>query len=231
MNCRTTLQRIVTASVLVLGVAASAGLQARTPTDNLPLRCTGPGCGKIASVVAWPEERLDGGTVPFLVQGAFTVRLPKDPAEFVLHADSGLTARYADGRWIGVQIMRATASKLLPAGTARDTRSDALSFSDLPRILYTKTPADSEPAHAQDRQLWRLALVHKNATLERATQVQVAERGPLTAYFADSGAAHTTGDLQVVHRRIKDSYLFVQVKGFSFDDVRRVVGSMEAKRE
>ena len=52
-----------------------------------------------------------------------------------------------------------------------------------------------------------------------------------SVYFADAGMADTSGDIEIVHRRIKDAYVFVQFKGFSFDDVRRVVGSLESTRD
>jgi hypothetical protein len=220
---------VVSAALLVLGCAASAA--AKQPIDNLPLRCAGPACTKVATAVAWPDARLEEGTTPFSVQGAFNVRLPKDPTEYILQGENGITARYTDGRWIGIQVMNAASAQAPQRGDTRNAKPDALSYSDLPRILYTKTPADPEPTRAEDRQIWRLALAFKNSTFENATQVHVTERGPLVVYFADAGSAGTTGDIQVVHRRIKDSYVFVQVKGFSFDDVRRVIGSIEAKRE
>ena len=59
----------------------------------------------------------------------------------------------------------------------------------------------------------------------------VAERGALTAYMSDARVADNTTVAYVTHKRIKDSYLQVQAKGFSLDDVRRVVGSIEALRE
>jgi hypothetical protein len=49
--------------------------------------------------------------------------------------------------------------------------------------------------------------------------------------MSDARVAGDTTVAYVTHKRIKDSYLQVQAKGFSFDDVRRVVGSIEALRE
>jgi hypothetical protein len=49
--------------------------------------------------------------------------------------------------------------------------------------------------------------------------------------MSDARVAGDTTVVYVTHKRLKDSYLHVQAKGFSFDDVRRVVGSIEALRE
>lgn len=227
-TAKATLSATVLALLLALAGTASAAA-APDVEDELPRRCEGAACARVATPVPWPDVRLEDGTVPFTVHGAFTLRLPKGALQFLLH-DNGMTAVYPDRRWIGVQILTAKAIGLPGAGDG-NTRPGALHLADMPRILYTRTPADPEPGHAEDRHLWRLALVFKNSHFENATQLQVAERGPLTAYFADWGAGSATGDIQVVHSAIQDAYLFVQLKGFSFEDVRRVVGSIETRRK
>lgn len=219
----------ISAALLVLACAAPA-MAAPAAEDQLPPRCEGAACARVATPVPWPDRRLEDGTTPFNVQGAFTFQLPRGPLEFLMH-DNGFTARYADRRWIGVQVLTAATAGLPPRQRDGGGRPGALSLADMPRILYTKTPADPEPSHADDLLIWRIALVFKSSTFDKATQLQVAERGPLTAYFADSGVGSTTGELQVVHRDFQDSHLFVQFKGFAFDDVRRVVGSIELRRK
>lgn len=229
MHTVATLGAVIVAAVLAVGCAApSAGPGER---DDSPIaRCSGPACTKVATPVAWPDVRLTQGTTPFTVQGAYTIQLPGSPLEFILNSDNGFIARYADRRWIGVQVLQAAIIGVPRRDGAADTRPGALGHADMPRILYTKTPADTEPTHPEDRDIWRLALAFKNSTFENATQLNVAERGPLTVYFADSGVGTTTGEIQVVHRRTRDAYLFVQLKGFSFDDVRRIVGSIEVRK-
>ena len=229
MPVRSTAKIAIGTALLALACAASAGA-AQPPDDELPARCEGPACTKVATPVPWPDARLEDGTTPFTVHGSFTFQLPKGPLEFLLQ-DNGFTARYSDRRWIGVQVLTAAAMGLPRRDGGEGGRPGALSLADMPRILFTKTPADPEPSDSEDLQLWRLALVFKNSTFEKAKQLQVTERGPLTAYFADSGVGSTTGDLEIVHAGIKDSYLFVQFKGFSFDDVRHVVGSIELRRK
>lgn len=230
MRTPTTLQGVISAALLALGCAASAATNSPSD-DELPRRCEGPACTRVAMPVAWPDVRVEEDSVPFNVHGAFRIRLPKGAIEIMLLGDNGLTVRYPNRRWIGVQRMDEKSTGLQHQGSGGEARPDALRFSDIPRILYTKTPADPEPTRLGDLEIWRLALVFKNSHFENATQVQVAERGPLTVYFADAGMASTSGDIEIVHRRIKDAYVFVQFKGFSFDDVRRVVGSLEATRE
>jgi hypothetical protein len=225
----TTLSTAIGAAMLAVGCAVSP-VGPKDRDDGPIARCSGPACSKVATSVAWPDVRLADGTTPFNVRGAYTIQLPEAPLEFILNGDNGFIARYADRRWIGVQVLQAASIGVPRRDGAADTRPGALALADMPRILYTKTPADTEPTHAEDRDLWRLALAFKNGTFENATQLNVAERGPLVAYFADSGVGDTTGEIEVVHRRTRDAYLFVQLKGFSFDDVRRIVGSIEARK-
>jgi hypothetical protein len=229
MHTFTTFCATIAAAALAAGCAVSPA--APDERDDSPIaRCSGPACTKVATPVAWPDVRLADGTTPFTVQGAYTIRLPGSPLEFILNGDNGFIARYADRRWIGVQVLQAAIIGVPRRDGAADTRPGALGHADMPRILYTKTPADTEPTHPEDRDIWRLALAFKNSTFEKATQLNVAERGPLTVYFADSGVGDTTGEIQVVHRRTRDAHLFVQLKGFSFDDVRRIVGSIEVRK-
>jgi hypothetical protein len=219
----------ISAAVLAVGCATPPA--SPNERDDSPIaRCTGSACSKVATPVAWPDVRLKDGTTPFNVQGAYTIQLPGAPLEFILNGDNGFIARYTDRRWIGVQVVQAPGIGVPRRDGAADTRPGALALADMPRILYTNTPADGEPTHAEDRDIWRLALAFKNGTFRNATQLNVAERGPLVAYFADGGVGDTTGEIQVVHRRTRDAYLFVQLQGFSFDDVRRIVGSVEAKK-
>ena len=229
MLAHSTARSAIGAALLALACAAAAAAP-EPADDNLPLPCEGAACAKVATPVPWPELRLEDPTTPFTVHGTFTFQLPKGPLEFLLQ-DNGFIARYADRRWIGVQVLTAAALGLPRRDGVEGGRSGALGLADMPRIAFTKAPADPEPSHAEDLQLWRIALVFKNSTFEKATQLQVAQRGPLTAYFADSGVGSTTGTLEVVHAAIKDSYLFVQFKGFSFDDVRRVVSSIDVRRK
>jgi hypothetical protein len=217
------------AALLALACAASAGT-APPSDDDLPLRCEGAACAKVATPVPWPDLGLEDGTAPFNLRGAFSFRLPAGARQYLL-LDNGIMAVYPERRWISVQVLTATAMGLPSRDGEGSSRAGALSLSDMPRILYTKTPADPEPSDAEDLNLWRLALVFKNSHFRNATQVQVAQRGPLTAYFADWGAADSTGDIQVVHSAVKDAHLFVQFKGFAFDDVRRMVGSIETRRK
>jgi hypothetical protein len=224
------------AALLSLACLAPAIAQQRAyPSDalckreQLCRRCDGPSCMKVATSVAWPDTRLEDGTFPFYVASAFKVRFPKGPSEVVAMGGEGdLTARYGPGRFISVQVLTGAGAGLKEHS---DTRAAALSYADVPRILYTKTPVDPEPAVVNDRRIWRIALASKNHLFENTTELNVAERGPLTVYFSDAGVGGSTGTAYVVHRKVKDSVLLVQAKGFSFDDVRRVVGSIEALRE
>lgn len=92
------LKCVLSAAMLAFGGAAFA-TAAQPAGDNLPLRCEGAACAKVATAVSWPDVRLEDPTTPFAVHGTFTFQLPKGPLEFLLQ-DNGFIARYADRRWI-----------------------------------------------------------------------------------------------------------------------------------
>ena len=200
-------------------------------SEQLCRGCNGPACMKVASAAAWPEERVEEGTGPFIVGALFKVLLPKGASFFLVAADGAILAKYGPDRWLSLQVPTAAQAQRPRWDGRNSTRSNALTFSDIPYIQHWKTPEDAEPKDIEDRRVWRYALVSKSIAFPGATHLTVAERGSLTAYMSDARVAGDTTVAYVTHKRIKDSYLQVQAKGFSFDDVRRVVGSIEALRE
>lgn len=168
---------------------------------------------------------------PFVVGTLFRVTVPSGAIKYTVLADGDVTVDYGSGRWLGLQVITAEESHVPRRDGQKSVRPGALANADIPRILYSKTLSDAEPTHIEDRRIWRSALMYKGSAFNLATQVTVAERGNLTAYLTDAPVADSTTVGYVTHRRLKDSYLHVQTKGFSFDEFRRVVGSIEALRE
>ena len=231
---------VINAGLLALSCAvvpASAQESRSYPSDKLCMSeqlcrgCNGPACMKVASTAAWPEDRVEDGAGPFIVGSLFKVLLPKGANFFLVASDGAILAKYGPDRWIGLQVSTAAQAQRPKWDGRNSTRLNALTFSDIPSIQHWKTPEDPEPADMEDRRVWRYALVSKSIALKGATQLTVAERGSLTAYMSDAHVADNTTVAYVTHKRIKDSYLQVQAKGFSIDDVRRVVGSIESLRE
>lgn len=239
MRNRFTIKGVINAGLLALSCAVVpvSAQESRTyPSDNLCKReqmcrgCNGPACTKVAVPAKWPEERVEEGSGPFIVGAVFKVLLPKGPSLYLVAADGAILAKYGPDRWMSLQVPTAAQAKR-PKWDGRSTRPNALTFADIPAIQHWKTPEDAEPADMEDRRVWRYTLVSKSITFPGATQLTVAERGPLTAYMSDARVAGDTTVAYVTHKRLKDSYLHVQAKGFSVDDVLGVVGSIEALRE
>jgi hypothetical protein len=207
------------------------------PSDALCKReqrcreCSGSGCVKVATPAPWPEERVEEGTGPFIMGSLFKVMFPKGANQYLVLADGDITAKYGPDRWVGIQVVTAAETHFPEREGQKNTRPNALAHADMPRILHSKTLDDAEPAHIEDRRIWRSAIMYKGVAFKEATQITAAERGALTAYLSDARIAGGTTVGYVTHRRLKDSYLLVQTKGFSFDDFRRVIGSIEALRE
>ena len=240
MRHRIIIRGLINAGLLALtcAVAPVSAQESRSyPSDKLCKSeqlcrgCNGPACMKVASTAAWPEERVEDGTGPFIVGSVFKVLLPKGANFFLVASDGAILAKYGPDRWIGLQVPTAAQAQRPKWNGRHGARPNALTFSDIPSIQHWKTPEDAEPADIEDRRLWRYALVSKSIAFKDATQLTVAERGSLTAYMSDARVADNTTVAYVTHKRIKDAYLQVQAKGFSADDVRRVVGSIEALRE
>jgi hypothetical protein len=231
---------LINAGLLALScaVAPVSAQESRSyPADKLCKReqlcrgCNGPACMKLASAATWPEERVEEGAGPFIVGSLFKVSLPKGASFFLVAADGAILAKYGPDRWVSLQVPTAAQAQRPQWDGRSSTRPNALTFADIPYIQHWKTPEDTEPADIEDRRVWRYALVSKSIAFPEATQLSVAERGSLTAYMSDARVASGTTVAYVTHKRIRDSYLHVQAKGFWFHDVRRIVGSIEALRE
>ena len=240
MRNRFIIKGVINAGLIALSCATAPVSAQQThsyPTDKLCKReqlcrgCNGPACMMVASTAPWPEERVDEGSGAFIVGSLFKVLLPKGANFFLVASDGAILAKYGPDRWIGLQVPTAAQAQRPQWDGRNSTRLNALTFSDIPSIQHWKTPEHKEPTDMEDRRVWRYALVSKSIVLKDATQLTVAERGSLTAYMSDARVADNTTVAYVTHKRIKDSYLQVQAKGFSLDDVRRVVGSIEALRE
>jgi hypothetical protein len=226
------------AALMLLAATPSWAQERKYPSDALCKkellcrRCDGPSCMKVATPAPWPEVRLQESTVPFNIGSTFRVRFPKDPSEVVLVNGPGdATVRYGARRWISVQLLSAASAGLPQREGEHSSKSGELSYSDVPRILHMNTAEDAEPKNLNDRRIWRSALTSKNGLLANSTELIAAEKGPLTVYLSNGGVANTSASAWVVHRNLKDYVLLVQAKGFSFDDFRQVVASIDALRE
>lgn len=226
--------------MLVLGstVLMPACAQTRPyPSDDLCKRehrcreCSGDGCAKVAAPAPWPESRVEGGVGPFVMGTLFKVTVPGGAIKYTVLADGDVTVDYGSDRWLGLQVITAEESQVPRREGQESVRPGALVNADIPRILYSKTLNDAEPTHIEDRRIWRSALMYKGSAFNDSTQVTLAERGSLTAYLTDAMVAGNTTVGYVTHKRLRDSYLHVQTKGFTFDEFRRIVGSIEALRE
>jgi hypothetical protein len=234
------IRSVINAGLLALSCAVvpvSAQESRSYPSDALCKReqlcrgCNGPACMKVASPTTWPEDRVEEGAGPFIVGAVFKVSLPKGASFFLVAADGTILAKYGPDRWVSLQVPTAAQAQRPQWDGRNGTRPNALTFADIPHIQHWKTPEDAEPTHMEDRRVWRYALVGKSIAFKGATQLTVAERGALTVYMSDARVAGNTTVAYVTHKRLKDSYLHVQAKGFSLDDVLRVIGSIEAVRE
>ena len=234
------IERLVPWGLIILGSVAltPTWAQSRTyPADALCKRehrcreCNGPGCAKVAIPAPWPEGRVDDGVGPFIIGALFQVTFPKGASKYIVLADGDIAAHYGPKRWVSVQVITAEETRVPQWESQKKARPNALANADIPLIMYSKTLDDAEPAHIEDRRIWRSALMFKGSAFNDATQVTVSQRGSLTAYLTDARVAGDTTVGYVTHKRLKDSYLHVQTEGFSFDEFRRIVGSIEALRE
>lgn len=234
------IERLITWGLIILGIIVLTPTWAQGatyPSDTLCKRehrcreCNGPGCAKVAAPAPWPEGRVEDGAGPFIMGTLFKVMFPKGANQYEVLADGDITADYGPDRWVFIQVITAAENAFPQREGKKNTRPGALAHADIPRILHLKTLDDAEPAHIEDRRVWRSAIMSKGIAFKEATQLTVAERGSLTAYLSDARVAGGTTVGYVTHKRLKDSYLLVQTKGFSPDEFHRIVGTIEALRE
>ena len=110
---RFTIKRVFNAGFLALSCAVvpvSAQDSRTYPSDKLCKSeqlcrgCNGPACMKVASTAAWPEERVEEGSGPFIVGSLFKVLLPKGASFFLVASDGAILAKYGSDRWMSLQV-------------------------------------------------------------------------------------------------------------------------------
>lgn len=218
-------------ALFALGCIASASAQqpgtypsdALCKREQLCRRCDGPSCMKVAPEAPWPTDALSKGGAYAL--DAFQILLPEAPERIAHPSGGGLFVRYPGKKAIAFEWMKvdqvAALKKLGPGGT--------LTFADVPRIQYTKTPADAEPQGLADKRLWRFALMLKDAGFSNTQRQFHARRGPVTLYVREGANAENHAVAHLVHDKAKNAYLQVSGFGFEFDEFVRILATVTVR--
>ena len=220
------------AALLALASLVPATAQQRTyPSDSLCKkeelcrRCDGPSCMKVAPEAAWPADALTMGGAYSL--DAFQFLLPESPERIAYPSGGGLFVRYPDKRAIAFEWIKAEQAPFLrKAGPAGE-----LVFSDIPRIQYTKTPADAEPQSLTDKRIWRFALLLKDSLFSKAQRQFHARRGPITMYVREGPDSENHAVAHLVHDQVKGAYLQVTGFGFEFDEVVKILATANVREK
>lgn len=188
---------------------------------------------KVAIPTPWPSGSDGELALPVHI-GSFKIRFPGVPESLLVLRGGDVIARYGKERWIGASLRHASGSGLPERDgpqTPTQARDGQLGFADIPRIMLTTTPFEVEPANHDDLRIWRSALTGKHDALLDTAAITMSTRGPLTLYLLDGGAPTGNGVAQLTHERVRDSYLYVSARGFTFDEFRRVAATIQPTRE
>lgn len=97
---------------------------------------------------------------------------------------------------------------------------------DYPRLIFTVTPNDTEPASPPDRTIWRAALKEKATLLIEAKEGGIFRNEKVTAYMARINR-DVSGDLVIVHKDKPDSYLRIYDKGSDPKVILSIIASFK----
>lgn len=222
---------------LVAPVAAAAA-EPTYPVDRmcrveeLCRRCDGPACMKVAEEQPWPSERLDSG-LSFDISG-IRLLLPAAPEKISIASDGAVFVRYPGRKVLAIEQFK-PAQFGLPAAPQGAPKAGgrqgggALTFADVPRILFTKTPADAEPPEVADRRIWRLALTGKHSAFALTERPFFFRRGPVTVFVRGGVARAADPVAYLVEEPFTGKYVTISAFQFEHDDFMRMLGSIEIK--
>lgn len=229
MHSQSTVRGAIFIALLALGSVASAWAQQfQYPSDilckkeQLCRRCDGPSCTRVASEAQWPAEGLKAG-VTFSLD-AFRILLPESPERIAHPSGGGLFVRYAGTKTIAFEWMKAEQALFL-----KKNAPGGLTYSDIPRIQFTKTPADTEPEGVGDKRIWRYALTLKDSGFSKSRHLLYAKRGPVTLYVRDGAVAETDAVAHLVHDKVKGAYLQITALGFEFDELMQILATIDVR--
>lgn len=206
---------ILCALVTAVSASCASGTRPDSSTEIQPATfyCErSPWCNLVAVEKPWPEAPTTRQEMMPVMLGPFRVQLPRNVDE--LHtagASHALVANYANYR-IALSLETVHDFGLLapennPSATPENGRLHPFHYFE---ILFTKTPADPEPAAGFDRKLWRAAFVRKSSLkYSRAGTAEIRRHGTWTAYsvlFDDTSRERET---ILVNREQPDDYLRV----------------------
>lgn len=196
--------------------------------ESLCRQCDGPACMAIAKPRDWPKPALNRG-LNFKI-GAFSLVLPAN-SENVIVLNNSAIVRYPGKRYIAIDLVSADRDVAQNSDLAQTLAKTKFSYSDMPRILYSHTPKDDEPPDLDDKRFWRMSLTAKHSHFEHAKQVFASEKGNLTAFYRDAGAADVSAVADIVHAKIRSSFLRVSSRGLDFKHFERIIGTIKTTKE
>lgn len=193
--------------------------------EELCRRCDGPSCMKVAPEAEWPANALTTGGIYSL--DAFQILLPESPERIAHPSGGGLFVRYAGKKAIAFEWIKLDQAPFLKKGG----RGGELAFSDIPRIQYTKTPADAEPPVLADKRIWRFALLSKDSGFSKAQRQFHSRRGPLTLYVREGADSENHAVAHLVNEKVRNAYLQITGFGFEFDEFLRILATANVREK
>jgi len=204
-------------------VASAAKQSSLIAESQLAVPCKGPGCQFVATEKPWPKEIADtGGQV--LKFGHFEFSIPTGARLRIVPIGAALVAEYGSGAKIAFHYEYA--AQFQPDHIIKLYKRATLKITDFPRILFTKTPSDPEPALIYDRWIWRDAMAGKGLYFGKTEAAFVSKKGAITAYCAETPSSDHASLAYITDVSKPDSYMLIQFDGFGFDILEKLIGSI-----
>ena len=204
-------------------VASAAKQPSLIAESQLAAPCKGSGCMLVATEKPWPNEIADASEQA-LRFGHFEFSIPAGARLRIVPIGAAFVAEYGNGAKISVHYEYAT--QFQPDHITKLYKRATLQIADFPRILFTKTPSDPEPASIYDRWIWRDAMAGKGLFFGKTEAAFVSRKGTVTAYYAETPSSDHASMAYITHVSKPGSYMLIQLDGFGFEVLEKLIGSI-----
>lgn len=175
----------------------------------------GTDCQVVAKPVKYVKPDIKGFDKYFNVRfGTYTVMVPPGFDKVATMMNSGvIVITYPNNALLMIS------SNTL----SQDSRFKGVDTTQYPNILYTKTSCDKPPTDKAHLDLWNLAMTNKALLFTDSTQMMVTKSDQLTYYISDNQVDDLLGDAHVVDKDLKNDYLLMTARGFTYTEFRNIV--------
>lgn len=187
--------------------------------------CEGPGCLRTAEAANWPAPL---GKAAYTVElERYIVSLPSLPKRTVLDRAGTLIVQCQDGSFLSFDLE----STYALADDIEAPEKSNFTVSDSGTFVFTKTASDPPPTDPADLWVWKQAIFLKEQVFGPKNPVYQSTKGPLTVYYWPDFQIKEASLAHVFDTSRPDTYVRIFAKKMTFDDFKKIVGSIQIRNK